>query len=78
VTHQALFDARVGTEGRVRIVQGIIIPTLIGAVTLALALGLINMLRGGNADRSQRLMRWRVGLQFLAIVAIMGYLWFNA
>ena len=58
--------------------QGIIIPTLIGAVTLALALGLINMLRGGNADRSQRLMRWRVGLQFLAIVAIMGYLWFNA
>jgi hypothetical protein len=42
----------------------------LGAVTLVLVLGLINMLRGGGANTSQRLMRWRVGLQFVAIVLI--------
>jgi hypothetical protein len=40
----------------------------VGAVTVVLALGLINMLRQGSANRSQTLMRWRVGLQFVAIV----------
>lgn len=34
--------------------------------------GLWNMVRAGsNANLSQRLMRWRVGLQFLAIVITM-------
>jgi hypothetical protein len=42
----------------------------LGLVTLVLVLGLINMLRGGGANTSQRLMRWRVGLQFVAIVLI--------
>ena len=42
----------------------------LGAVTLVLAMGLINMLRGGASNRSQLLMRWRVGLQFVAIVII--------
>jgi hypothetical protein len=49
----------------------------IGAVTIVLLLGLINMLRGGNPNRSQRLMRWRVGLQFAVIVIIIGLLWFR-
>jgi hypothetical protein len=49
--------------------------TLVGAalllVTAALAFGLVNMLRGGSANRSQTLMRWRVGLQAVAIAAIL-------
>ncbi len=44
---------------------------LLGVVAV-LALGLWNMLRVGGAKRSQKLMRWRVGLQFLAIVVIMA------
>jgi hypothetical protein len=38
------------------------------AVALVLLAGLWNMLRGRNPSLSQKLMRWRVGLQFLAIV----------
>lgn len=49
----------------------------VGAVTIVLILGLVNMLRGGNPNRSQKLMRWRVGLQFAVIVIIMGVLWFR-
>jgi hypothetical protein len=41
------------------------------AVGLVLAAGLWNMLRGTNPSLSQTLMRWRVGLQFLAIVIMM-------
>ena len=41
------------------------------AVLMVLLLGLWNMLWGSSADRSQVLMRWRVGLQFLAVVIIM-------
>lgn len=41
------------------------------AVSLVLAIGLWTMLRGRSAPRSQALMRWRVGLQFLAIIIIM-------
>jgi hypothetical protein len=40
------------------------------AVSLVLLLGLWNMLRGRSAHRSQMLMRWRVGLQFLAIIIL--------
>jgi len=47
----------------------------IGAVALVLLLGLANMLRAGSANRSQTLMRWRVGLQFLAILVIVIVLW---
>ncbi len=46
------------------------IPIALAAVLIVLVLGLWNMLRGGNANLSQKLMRWRVGLQFLAIVLI--------
>ncbi len=41
------------------------------AVSMVLLLGLWNMLRGNNPHRSQALMRWRVGLQVLAISIIM-------
>jgi len=41
------------------------------AVLIVLILGLWNMLRGTSPNLSQKLMRWRVGLQFLAVVVIM-------
>ena len=55
--------------------MNIAISLALGAVTLVLLLGLANMLRGGDSNRSQMLMRWRVALQFAAIVLIMGALW---
>ena len=49
----------------------------VGAVAIVLLAGLWNMLRGGSPNRSQTLMRWRVILQFLAIVVLMGSLWWS-
>lgn len=48
-----------------------VIWAALAAVAIVLALGLFNLLRGGSANTSQRLMRWRVGLQFLAIIIVM-------
>jgi uncharacterized membrane protein len=47
------------------------------AVFLVLLAGLWNMLRGTSPNLSQTLMRWRVGLQFLAILImlVLVYLW---
>jgi NADH:ubiquinone oxidoreductase subunit 6 (subunit J) len=53
----------------------ILVPIAIGAVAVVLLLGLINMMRGGSANLSQRLMRLRVLLQFIAIVIIMLTVW---
>ena len=52
-----------------------IVPLAVGAVALVLLFGLINMMRGGSPNTSQKLMRWRVGLQFVAIVIIMVTVW---
>ncbi|SHN78506.1 twin transmembrane helix small protein [Bradyrhizobium erythrophlei] len=52
-----------------------IVPLAVGAVALVLLLGLVNMMRGGSPNRSQQLMRWRVALQFVAIVIIMVTVW---
>jgi Hypoxia induced protein conserved region len=49
----------------------------LAAVALVLVLGLWNMMRGGSASRSQNLMRWRVILQFAAIVIMLAALWFT-
>lgn len=43
-----------------------------GAVAAVLLLGLANMFRGGSSNTSQKLMRWRVGLQAVAIVILMA------
>ena len=51
------------------------VPAAIVAVAIVLVLGLVNMMRGGSADRSQKLMRLRVLLQFVAIVVIMATVW---
>lgn len=52
-----------------------LVPIAIGAVGVVLVLGLINMMRGGSANTSQKLMRWRVLLQFVAVIIIMVAIW---
>jgi Hypoxia induced protein conserved region len=52
-----------------------IVPIAIGAVAVVLVLGLVNMMRGGSPNTSQRLMRLRVLLQFVAIIIIMLTIW---
>ena len=52
-----------------------LMPIAIGAVAVVLLLGLVNMMRGGSANTSQKLMRLRVLLQFVAIVVIMFTIW---
>jgi hypothetical protein len=49
----------------------VLVPLAIGAVALILLLGLINMMRGGSPHVSQRLMRLRVLMQFIALIIIM-------
>ena len=53
----------------------IAVPIAIGAVAIVLLLGLVNMMRGGSGNTSQKLMRLRVLLQFVSIVVIMITLW---
>lgn len=53
-----------------------LVPVAVIAVAVVLVLGLVNLMRGGNSNRSQRLMRWRVALQFVAIILIMATLYF--
>lgn len=53
-----------------------IMPIALIAVAVVLLLGLWTMLRGGNPSRSQKLMRWRVALQFIAICVIMAVIYF--
>lgn len=43
------------------------------AVLIVLCLGLATLLRGSSPNLSQKLMRWRIGLQFAAIVIIMAF-----
>ena len=52
-----------------------ILPVAAGAVAIVLLLGLVNMMRGGSPNTSQKLMRWRVLLQFVAIVIAMLAVW---
>lgn len=52
-----------------------LVPLAIIAVAIVLFLGLINMMRGGSPNTSQKLMRLRVLLQFIAIIVIMATIW---
>jgi cytochrome bd-type quinol oxidase subunit 2 len=47
------------------------------AVLIVLLLGLWTMMKGTSPNLSQKLMRWRVGLQFCAIVLIVAYVLFT-
>ena len=52
-----------------------LVPIAIGAVVLVLLAGLVNMMRGGSGNVSQKLMRLRVLLRFVAIIIIMFTIW---
>ena len=47
----------------------------VGIVAVVLLLGLVNMMRGGSPNTSQRLMRLRVLMQFIAIIVLMATVW---
>lgn len=47
----------------------------VAAVFVVLLLGLWSLSRGKSPNLSQKLMRWRVGLQFVAIVLIMLFVY---
>lgn len=55
--------------------SSIVLPIAVAAVAVVLLLGLINMMRGGSPNTSQKLMRLRVLLQFVAIVITMFTVW---
>ena len=52
-----------------------LIPFALAAVAFVLLLGLINMMRGGSPNTSQKLMRLRVLFQFIALIIIMITVW---
>ncbi|MGD1935351.1 MAG: twin transmembrane helix small protein [Candidatus Phaeomarinobacter sp.] len=57
-----------------------LIPIALAVVALVLIAGLLNMWRASSAEqasRSQMLMRWRVILQFVAILIIVAAFWFQ-
>jgi hypothetical protein len=60
------------------IVARVAVPVAVGAVAVVLLLGLWNMMRGGSANASQKLMRMRVLLQLVAIIVIMAAVWIAA
>ena len=49
-----------------------ILPVAVLAVVIVLIFGLLNMLRGGNPNLSQKLMRARVLLQLAALIVAMA------
>jgi hypothetical protein len=59
----------------INFLSNILLPVAAGAVLVVLLLGLFNMMRGGSPNRSQKLMRLRVLLQFIAIVITMATVW---
>ena len=52
-----------------------LVPLALAAVAVILLFGFINFARGGSPQTSQKLMRWRVLLQFVALVIIMLTIW---
>lgn len=58
----------------------ILISIALIAVVVTLVAGVLNMLRGGEgrSERSNIFMRWRVGLQFLAIALLLVGFWLKS
>jgi hypothetical protein len=53
----------------------VLIPIAVASVAAVLLMGLVNMMLGGSPNRSQKVMRMRVFLQFVAIVITMVTIW---
>lgn len=56
-------------------ISGAAVGLAVGLVFIVLVFGVVNMLRGGDPSRSQKLMRWRVLLQAGALALILAVLW---
>lgn len=54
----------------------ILVPIAIAAVAVVLGFGLVNMMKGGSPQRSQKLMQLRVLFQAIALVIIMAAIYF--
>jgi hypothetical protein len=52
-----------------------LVPLALFVVAAILLFGLINFARGGSPQTSQKLMRWRVLMQFVALVVVMLTIW---
>jgi NADH:ubiquinone oxidoreductase subunit 6 (subunit J) len=52
-----------------------LVPIAVVAVAVVLVFGLVNMMRGGSPQTSQKLMRLRVLMQFVALIIIMITIW---
>jgi hypothetical protein len=52
-----------------------LVPLALAVVAVILLFGFINFARGGSPYTSQKLMRWRVLAQFVALVVIMLAIW---
>ena len=52
-----------------------LVPIAVIAVAVVLIFGLVNMMRGGSPQTSQKLMRLRVLMQFVAIIILMIAIW---
>ena len=57
-------------------ILNVIVILAVGAVAVILFMGLWNMFRGGDRNRSQLLMRARVIAQAFALVVLLGALYF--
>lgn len=57
----------------------ILIPVSLGAVVLVLFFGIYTLFRGGDFGRSysNKLMRLRVLVQFIAIIVLMAAFWWS-
>jgi hypothetical protein len=67
--------ARVYGTAMTTFLSSFLLPIALISVTVVLLLGLLNMMRGGSPNLSQRLMRMRVLLQFVAICIALFALW---
>jgi hypothetical protein len=66
------FEAGRRLEATLEYILRWILPFAVLAVVVVLVFGLFNMLRGGNPNLSQKLMRARVLLQLVALIVAMA------
>ena len=55
----------------------VLLAVALAAVVIVLVRGLVNMMRGGDGNTSNKLMQARVALQFVALVIVMLVLYLS-
>ncbi len=57
--------------------SNVLVIVAVAVVALVVLAGFVNMFRGGAGApaRAQKLMRWRVGLQLIALLIVLGVLY---